>query len=61
MKLVSTRLVAAATLSLEWAAEVALTTRVHVPIFHRRQLISEMIFEERASVLDTPMVLQDIL
>ena len=35
MHLVSTRMAAAATLSLEWAAEVALTMRVHVPIFHR--------------------------
>ena len=34
--LVSTRLVAAAALSLEWATEVALKTWVHVPIFHRR-------------------------
>ena len=59
--LVSTRMVAAAALSPEWAAEVALTTRVHVPIFHRRQLNSEMIFEERANVLDTPKMLQDIL
>jgi hypothetical protein len=35
-KLVSTRLAVAAALSLEWAAEVALTKRVHVLIFHRR-------------------------
>jgi hypothetical protein len=53
MQLVSTRMAAAAVLSPEWAAEVALTTQVHVPIFHRRRLNSEMIFVERASVLDT--------
>ena len=35
MHLVSTYMAAAAKLSLEWAAKVALTTRVHVPIFHR--------------------------
>ena len=46
MKLVSTRLAAAAALSPEWAAEVALTTWVHVPIFHRRRMNSEMIFGE---------------
>ena len=34
--LVSTRMAAAAALSPEWAAEVALMTRVHVPIFHQR-------------------------
>ena len=54
MHLVSTRMEAAATLLLEWAAEVALTTWVHIPIFQRRRLNSEMIFGERASVLDTP-------
>ena len=54
MHLVSTHMAAAAALSSEWATEVALTTRVHVPIFHRRRLNSEMIFGERASVLETP-------
>ena len=56
MHLVSTRMEAAAALSAEWATEVALMTRVHVPIFHRRQLNSEMVFGERASVLDMPVV-----
>ena len=56
MHLVSTHLVAAAALSPKWAAEVSLTTRVHVPIFHQRLLNSEMIFGERASVLETPAV-----
>ena len=40
----------------EWVTEVALTMSIHVPIFHRRRLNSEMIFGERASVLDTPVV-----
>ena len=53
MHLASMHMAAAAALSLEWAIEVALTTWVHVPIFHRRRLNSEMIFGERASVLDT--------
>ena len=56
MKLVSTRLAASTMLSPEWAVEVALEMRVHVPIFHRRRLNSEMIFGERASVLETPAV-----
>ena len=43
---VAMRMAAAAALSPEWATEVALTTRVHVPIFHRRRLNSEMIFGE---------------
>ena len=56
MHLASTRMAVVAALSLEWATEVALTTRVHVPIFHQRRLNSEMIFGERASVLETPAV-----
>ena len=36
MHIISTRMAAAAALSREWAIEVALATRVHVPIFHRR-------------------------
>ena len=36
MHLVHTHMAAAAALSPEWAAEVALMTRAHVPIFHRR-------------------------
>ena len=45
-KLVSTRLAIAVALSPEWAAEVALMMWVHVPIFHQRQMNSEMIFGE---------------
>ena len=53
MNLVSTRMAAAAALSPEWATKVALTARVLIPIFQERRLTSEMIFGERASVLDT--------
>ena len=56
LHLVSTRMAAAAALSPEWATKVALTTQVHVPIFHQRRSNSEMIFRERASVLETPAV-----
>ena len=56
MTAISKEMADAAALSPEWATEVALMTRVHVPIFHRRRLNSEMIFGERASVLETPAV-----
>ena len=36
MHLVTMQMAAAAVLSPEWATEVALTMRVHVPILHRR-------------------------
>ena len=56
MHLVNMRMAAAAALSPEWATEVALMTRVHVPIFNGLRLNSDMIFGEHASVLDTPAV-----
>ena len=54
--LVNTRMAVAAVLSPEWATEVSLTTRVHVPMFHRPRLNNEMIFGERASVLEMSAV-----
>jgi hypothetical protein len=47
----------AAALGPEWVAEVSLTTRIHVPIFHRRRLNSIVVLGNKCDcVVDAPAV-----